>query len=233
MAAALLGSLFTTAGLRANADEFTVGHTGADVAFSQYGLTGKGVTVAVLDSGISLSAAILTPAIKAVRHASAPRQLRAGRQHRRSMRPRHACRRDRCRQRTLLPRALSATARSTALPERQSRQRAGAGHARGRALSARSSPGIQWCVTNKAKYNIQVMNLSLGHPVGESYTTDPLCQAVEAAWKAGIVVVCAAGNDGRLQHVQCPRTRPTKAGARPMAPSSRRATIPTSLPSER
>src|SRR5580704_9865832 len=26
---------------------------------------------------------------------------------------------------------------------------------------------------------------------------DPLCQAVEAAWKAGIVVVVAAGNDGR------------------------------------
>ena len=31
----------------------------------------------------------------------------------------------------------------------------------------------------------------------ESYTLDPLCQAVEAAWKAGIVVVVAAGNDGR------------------------------------
>src|SRR5439155_23852367 len=27
--------------------------------------------------------------------------------------------------------------------------------------------------------------------------TDPLCQAVERAWKAGIVVVCAAGNHGR------------------------------------
>src|SRR5207249_10554020 len=39
---------------------------------------------------------------------------------------------------------------------------------------------------------------SLGHPVGESHSTDPLCQAVEAAWKAGIFVVCAAGNDGRL-----------------------------------
>ena len=57
--------------------------------------------------------------------------------------------------------------------------------------------GIQWVVSNKAKYNIRVLNLSLGHPVGESYTTDPSCQAVEAAWKAGIVVVCAAGNEGR------------------------------------
>ncbi len=46
-------------------------------------------------------------------------------------------------------------------------------------------------------YNIRVINLSLGRPVYESYTNDPLCQAVEEAWKAGIVVVVAAGNDGR------------------------------------
>ncbi len=58
--------------------------------------------------------------------------------------------------------------------------------------------GIQWVMDNKAQYNIRVMNLSLGHPVGESYTTDPLCQAVEAAWKQGIVVVVAAGNAGRV-----------------------------------
>jgi serine protease AprX len=58
--------------------------------------------------------------------------------------------------------------------------------------------GVQWCVTNAKKYNIRVINLSMGHPVGQSYTTDPLCQAVEQAWKSGIVVVCAAGNSGRL-----------------------------------
>jgi len=57
--------------------------------------------------------------------------------------------------------------------------------------------GIQWTITNKAALNIRVMNLSFGHPIGESYKTDPLCQAVEAAWKSGIVVVCAAGNGGR------------------------------------
>ena len=45
--------------------------------------------------------------------------------------------------------------------------------------------------------NIRVINLSLGRPVYESYTLDPLCQAVEQAWKAGIVVVVAAGNEGR------------------------------------
>jgi len=56
---------------------------------------------------------------------------------------------------------------------------------------------INQAITLKSKYNIRVMNLSLGRPVFESYTLDPLCQAVEAAWKAGIVVVVAAGSDGR------------------------------------
>ena len=46
-------------------------------------------------------------------------------------------------------------------------------------------------------YNIRVINLSLGRPIYETYTKDPLCQAVEAAWKAGIVVDVAAGNAGR------------------------------------
>jgi serine protease AprX len=56
---------------------------------------------------------------------------------------------------------------------------------------------IQRAITLKNTYNIRVINLSLGRPVFESYKLDPLCQAVEAAWKAGIVVVVAAGNYGR------------------------------------
>ncbi|MGC2248812.1 MAG: S8 family serine peptidase [Terriglobales bacterium] len=56
---------------------------------------------------------------------------------------------------------------------------------------------IQTAIALKSKFNIQVINLSLGRPVYESYTADPLCQAVEAAYRAGIVVVVAAGNDGR------------------------------------
>jgi serine protease AprX len=56
---------------------------------------------------------------------------------------------------------------------------------------------IERAIELKDQYGIRVINLSLGRPVFESYTQDPLCQAVEAAWKAGIVVVVAAGNDGR------------------------------------
>ena len=56
---------------------------------------------------------------------------------------------------------------------------------------------LQTAVSLKSTYHIRVINLSVGRPVFESYKQDPLCQAVEAAWKAGIVVVVAAGNDGR------------------------------------
>src|SRR6266700_6904560 len=56
---------------------------------------------------------------------------------------------------------------------------------------------IQAAISLKSQYNIRVINLSLGRQAYESYTLDPLCQAVETAWKAGIVVVAAAGNQGR------------------------------------
>ena len=56
---------------------------------------------------------------------------------------------------------------------------------------------IEKAVQLKSKYNVRVINLSLGRPIYESCSRDPLCQAVEAAWNAGIVVVVAAGNDGR------------------------------------
>jgi serine protease AprX len=56
---------------------------------------------------------------------------------------------------------------------------------------------IQTAISLKRKYNIRIINLSLGRPVYESSKLDPLCQAVESAWRAGIVVVVAAGNEGR------------------------------------
>lgn len=56
---------------------------------------------------------------------------------------------------------------------------------------------IEQAIALQNTYNIQVISMSLGRPVFESYTLDPVDQAVEAAWKAGIVVVVAAGNSGR------------------------------------
>jgi serine protease AprX len=44
--------------------------------------------------------------------------------------------------------------------------------------------------------NIKVLNLSFGTNSTQDYTLDPLAQAAEQAWKHGIVVVAAGGNDG-------------------------------------
>jgi serine protease AprX len=57
--------------------------------------------------------------------------------------------------------------------------------------------GIDWVIANRERYNIRVMNLSLGHPVLEPCAIDPLCQAVARAYGAGVVVVASAGNGGR------------------------------------
>lgn len=57
---------------------------------------------------------------------------------------------------------------------------------------------IQRAVALKSTYNIGIINMSLGRPIYESYASDPVCQAVEQAWKGGIVVVVAAGNYGRV-----------------------------------
>ncbi|HEY3177151.1 MAG TPA: S8 family peptidase [Candidatus Polarisedimenticolia bacterium] len=55
---------------------------------------------------------------------------------------------------------------------------------------------IDWVISNRSTYKIRVLNISLGHPIEESYLLDPLCRAVEAAWRSGIVVVVSAGNFG-------------------------------------
>ncbi len=71
--------------------------------------------------------------------------------------------------------------------------------ANGSATDSSVIAAIDQAISLKSQYNIRVINLSLGHGVFESYKLDPLCQAVEKAWKNGIVVVVAAGNNGRFQ----------------------------------
>jgi serine protease AprX len=55
---------------------------------------------------------------------------------------------------------------------------------------------IQWTVSFKDAYGIRVLNLSLGTNGTGSYKSDPLNYAVQRAWDAGIVVVVSASNRG-------------------------------------
>lgn len=56
--------------------------------------------------------------------------------------------------------------------------------------------GIQWAVSYKDRYGIKVLNLSLGTDSTQTWTVDPLNYAVERAWAAGVAVVVSAGNRG-------------------------------------
>lgn len=56
--------------------------------------------------------------------------------------------------------------------------------------------GLQFIVDHREAYNIRIANLSLNSTVAESYMTDPLDAAVEQAWFSGIAVVVSAGNAG-------------------------------------
>jgi serine protease AprX len=58
--------------------------------------------------------------------------------------------------------------------------------------------GLDWVVAhhNDSGLNIRVVNLSFGTDSTQDYRIDPLAYAAEAAWRAGIVVVVAAGNEG-------------------------------------
>ncbi len=56
--------------------------------------------------------------------------------------------------------------------------------------------GIDWVVRHADEHDISVLTLAFDAGEIESYRTDPVAAALERAWAAGIVVVTAAGNQG-------------------------------------
>ena len=58
--------------------------------------------------------------------------------------------------------------------------------------------GLEWVLANREKYNIRVVNISAGGDYEQSYLDDPLSKTVEECAARGIVVVCAVGNAGHL-----------------------------------
>jgi serine protease AprX len=56
--------------------------------------------------------------------------------------------------------------------------------------------GLGWVVASKDRLGIRVVNLSFSGPPRSHYWEDPVNRAVMRAWHAGIVVVASAGNTG-------------------------------------
>jgi serine protease AprX len=165
----------------------TAAAVGADAAWSQ-GITGAGVDVAVLDSGVTpvqglagagqvvngpdLSFDSQTPSVRYLDgfgHGTFMAGLIAGR---------------------------DADYKGIAPDARIVNVKVGA--ANGAVDVSQVIAGIDWVVQHRHDngLNIRVLNLSLGTHSSQDYRIDPLAFAAEVAWRAGIVVVVAAGNDG-------------------------------------
>lgn len=56
--------------------------------------------------------------------------------------------------------------------------------------------GLKWVLEHHQEYNIRIVNISLGESRQQSYLDNALDQMAEALVQAGITVVVAAGNDG-------------------------------------
>lgn len=59
------------------------------------------------------------------------------------------------------------------------------------------SDGIEWVLGNRKKYDIRILNISIGMgETAEKERMDKLLKLVDEAWECGLIVVCAAGNSG-------------------------------------
>jgi len=57
--------------------------------------------------------------------------------------------------------------------------------------------GLKWVLDNKQRYNIRILNISVGTPARKELDeSSQLVQAVNEVWDAGVIVVVAAGNNG-------------------------------------
>lgn len=66
----------------------------------------------------------------------------------------------------------------------------------GRIPESNIETGMRWVLANKDRYGIRVVNISAGGDFEQPYLHNSLCHIVEETVKQGLVVVCAVGNAG-------------------------------------
>jgi serine protease AprX len=176
--------------LRSSVDAMTAESIGADQVWAGSdelpGLSGAGVTVAVIDSGIDTRHAALRRRVIATRDFTGGDGI------------------DRFGHGTHVAAIIAGLAGRTPETREQRGIAPGAYLLNLRVLGDDGSgsasdviEAIDWTIEHRHEYNVRIINLSLGAPVLQPYRDDPLCEAVERAVRAGLVVVVAAGNYGR------------------------------------
>jgi serine protease AprX len=68
----------------------------------------------------------------------------------------------------------------------------------GRISESNIETGLRWVLANKDKYDIRIVNISAGGDFEQPYLQNTLCRLVEDVVKAGLTVVCAVGNSGLM-----------------------------------
>ena len=163
----------------------SVDASGSGVARSRYNVSGSGVTVAVIDSGVRPQADLPASRIKAFvdfvngrttayddyGHGTHVAGIIAG-------------------SGTSSNGKYKGVAPSASIVALKVLDRNGAGR------TSDVLAALDWVMANHVTYKIKVVNLSLGHPIYEPAATDPMVQLVEQLTKKGIVVVVSAGNMG-------------------------------------
>ncbi|MBT2291454.1 S8 family peptidase [Paenibacillus albidus] len=70
--------------------------------------------------------------------------------------------------------------------------------------------GIEWCIAERKRLKLRILSMSFGGPADTSFEDDFFCQAVEKAVKTGLVVVISAGNSGpRPRSIESPGISPS------------------------
>ena len=186
---ALVSPMMTVAAKAMAADQARAGSPGLLGLGGYPAVTGKGVGVAVIDSGIAAHAALANKVVASISFATGDPSTT-----------------DKFGHGTHIAGIIagSPTAASSVTSQYQGGVAPGAHLINVKVLGAQGSgytsdviAGVQWTIANRGRYAIKVANLSLGHPQVEACVTDPLCIAVEQANAAGLVVVASAGNNGK------------------------------------
>src|SRR5438105_5059923 len=68
----------------------------------------------------------------------------------------------------------------------------------GRISEAQIQKGLEWVLDHAVEFKIRVVNISAGGDFEESYLTNALAQTVERCTRAGMTVICAVGNAGHV-----------------------------------
>lgn len=181
------------------ADYLSARATGADIVQRSLGLTGRGIGVAVLDSGITSWHDDLTPGrddstsypyanqrvtkfVDFVNGQTMPYDDHGHGSHVAGI---------------LLGNGYDSRGRHAGIAPEASLVSLKVLDANGKGSVSTIIQALDWVEQYGARYNIRVVNLSLGAAVTQSYWIDPLALAARRLTERGIVVVAAAGNLGR------------------------------------